>query len=504
MFVSSLRLARGSALRGALCAAFLVTMASPAAATPPEPLPTPEGTWAGRLALPGGANLTLVFHLQRAEGVTGDGPIPLIGTMDSPDQGARGIPIPTGSWAGDSVRLDIPAIQGGFEGRLIHPDTLSGVWVQGAARFPLDLVRSDPQALAARVRPQDPVGPRPYVERPFRVRNDEAALELAGTLTLPQGAGPHPAVVLISGSGPQNRDSEIMGHRPFLVLADHLTRAGIAVLRLDDRGVGESQGDLSQATSSDLATDVLAAVRTLAQTPGIDAGRIGLVGHSEGGLIAPWVETRAAPGEVAFLVLLAGPGLPGREILQAQGALILRAAGLPEAGVALQQSVQALILDVVEAEADDAVRGMRVTEVLKARLAELSLTEKQEYMGITPENEAAWIEGQVRVLSGPWLRAFLSHDPRPILSQVRVPVLALNGEVDLQVPPRENLGAIAAALREGGNPDFTIRTLPSLNHLFQTAPTGHPSEYAVIDETFAPAALEAISSWILERVRPQP
>lgn len=466
------------------------------------------GSWAGRLEVPGAPSLALVFHLEQTAAadtaaLAGDSvPVRLefAGTMDSPDQGVRGIPIPRGTLVGDTVRLEIPAIMGGFEGRFIAPDTLVGEWVQGGARLPLVLVRTDPAYLGARVRPQDPFGPLPYTEQSFRVVNPDAQIELAGTLTLPPGPGPHPAAVLISGSGPQNRDSELFGHRPFYVLADHLTRAGIAVLRLDDRGVGGSGGDLSQSTSEDLASDILQAVRALAEVSEVDPAQIGLIGHSEGGLIAPWVETRAQPNEVKFVVLLAGPGLRGRAILEAQSTLILRASGAPEIAVELQRGIQSLILDVVEAEPDEAIRRERVARALEARLAELSAAERSFLLAIPPGEDAAWVEGQARAVGGPWLRAFLAHDPAPILSQVRAPVLALNGALDLQVPPRENLGAIEAALLAGGNPDVTVRVIPSLNHLFQTAQTGHPSEYGVIGETFAPVALEAISSWILARV----
>jgi uncharacterized protein len=498
----------------------------------PGPAAGLEGSWAGKLSVPGApAPLTLVFHLSvAAPSDAGAGGVS--GTMDSPDQGVTGIPIPRGTLRGDTVNLEIPAIQGGFEGVRVHPDTLVGTWVQSVARLPLVLVRTDPEALATRRRPQDPIPPLPYEERPFTVLNEAAGVRLEGTLTLPiapgrspdaggagagaagagaagagaAGAGavrrgPFPAVVLISGSGAQNRDSEIFGHRPFLVLADHLTRAGVAVLRLDDRGVGGSEGTLATVTSEDLAGDVLAAVRALAAVPEVDPRQIGLVGHSEGGLIAPWVETMAAPGEVAFLVFLAGPGLPGRAILEAQGDLILRTGGAPEPLLRLQRELQGLILDLVVEEPDPTLRAARLRGALDGFLAGIPAAERTGLLGIPAGGEAEWIRVQVQGAESPWLRAFLLHDPVPVLEQVRVPVLALNGALDLQVPPRENLDAIEGALRRGGNPDVTARVLPELNHLFQTAPTGHPSEYGVLDETFAPAALLAISEWILARVR---
>jgi pimeloyl-ACP methyl ester carboxylesterase len=338
-------------------------------------------------------------------------------------------------------------------------------------------------------RPQDPQPPFPYSTEETAYSNGD--IHLAGTLTLPPGEGPFPAVVLITGSGAQNRDEELLGHRPFLVLADHLTRAGIAVLRVDDRGVGGSTGSVPQSTSADFAGDVLAGVRFLKGHPRIAPGRIGLLGHSEGGLIAPLAASRSA--DVAFIILLAGPGVPGAEILPAQVEAIDRASGMPEERIRKQVDLTRADLRLMRAEKDPtALRAQ-----LKKLFAEHSdaLDPKEIQAGGTD----ALVEQQVKAFSSPWFRYFLDYDPRPVLRLVRVPVLALNGELDRQVPVEQNLPAIEQALREGKNPDVTVRRMPGLNHLFQTARTGSPAEYSTIDETLSPALLDTVTHWILER-----
>ena len=303
---------------------------------------------------------------------------------------------------------------------------------------------------------------------------------LSGTLTLPKAVVRAPAVLLISGSGPQDRDELVFGHRPFLVLADHLTRQGVAVLRMDDRGIGKSTGQFATATSEDFADDAAAGVSFLQKHARINPARIGLVGHSEGGLVAPLVATRA-PG-VAYLVLLAAPGVDGAAILIEQSARIGRAAGMSEEAITQNQGMQRKIFEIVRTEPDQAAR----LEKIKATLAGLP---------------AGAAESQARQASLPWFRFFLAHDPAAVLEKVKQPVLALTGSLDLQVPPTQNMPPIKAALERGGNRDVTIDTPEGLNHLFQTAKTGALTEYSAIEETFAPAALERISTWIASRVK---
>jgi fermentation-respiration switch protein FrsA (DUF1100 family) len=442
--------------------------------TPPEM--GAAGHWAGTLSVPG-AELRLVFHIERDEDSV------LSGTLDSPDQGAYGLRLSTVTEEAGAVVFAIASLGGRYTGQLSADSrTIDGQWAQGGGSFPLDLERGDASALALK-RPQEPQPPYPYEVMDVGFENPQAGIRLAGTLTVPPGDGPHPSVALISGSGPQDRDESVFGHRPFFVLADYLTRRGIAVLRYDDRGIGESSGDFSIATTPDFAGDALAAVAWLKSHPRVDPGRIGLVGHSEGAMVAPMVANLS--GDVAFVVLLAGTGVNGRDLLVMQAKAINRASGLSEALVEQNSALQQQILDVVVTAGNDT----EAAEQARAILAQAGLT--------GPPADA-----QVRALLSPWMKYFLVYDPLPALRELSIPVLALNGEKDTQVPPTENLLPTAEALQEGGNPDVTAEVLPGLNHLFQTAATGAPSEYAGIEETFSPEALAKIADWIAERTGP--
>jgi len=318
---------------------------------------------------------------------------------------------------------------------------------------------------------------------------------LAGTLTVPEGVGPFPAALLITGSGAQNRDEELLGHKPFWVIADHLSRNGIAVLRVDDRGVGDSGGDPRLATTEDFAGDVLAGVRFLAAQEGIDAGAIGLVGHSEGGIIAPMVAARS--DEVAYIVLLAGTGLPGLDIMVMQLEATQRSIGRPEDNIARQTVAQRRLLEL-------AASGAGLPEITEgvAELTRIQISAMPEDQRPATEQLEPGIEAQAAQLTLPWFRFFLTFDPRTALQRVNAPTLALNGALDTQVPAAENLEAIRAALEAGGNSDVTVQELEGLNHLFQTAETGSPGEYADIEETFSPRALQIMTEWILDRVGP--
>jgi len=431
------------------------------------------GTWAGTLNAAGQA-LPLVFHIERDE--SGD----LSGTLDSPDQGAYGLRLSTVEENAGAVVFAIAPLGGEYKGRLSEDGAgIEGQWAQGGGIFPLNLELTDAEALAPE-RPQEPQPPFSYEALDVDFENPEAEVRLAGTLTIPAGEGPHPAVILITGSGPQDRDETVFGHRPFFVLADYLTREGIAVLRYDDRGIGKSTGDLAVATTPDFAGDALSAVAYLKTRSEVDPAKIGLLGHSEGAIVAPIAANRSE--DIAFVVLLAGTGVNGKDLLVMQAKAINRASGLPESAVEQRSKVQERLLEVVAEAENDSAAAEQAREVL----AEAGLT-----------GSAA--ETQVRAVLSPWMKYFLVYDPLPELRQMSVPVLALNGEKDTQVPPTENLLPVEEALREGGNLDVTAEILPGLNHLFQTAETGSPTEYAGIEETFSPAALQKIAEWIVER-----
>lgn len=450
------------------------------AVTPPSPENAPiVGHWHGTLEVGGGMELPVIFHIRDSDGS-------LKATLDSPNQGANGIPVATVTFEAPRVELELPVVNGHFEGELEDVDTIHGTWSQNGMSFDLVLERGE-ESVALPNRPQEPKAPFPYKTEEVRVASAGKGVTLAGTLTLPDSQAPSPAAILISGSGAQNRDEELMGHKPFLVLADHLTRNGIAVLRMDDRGVGESSGIFAVATSADFADDVLGAVEFLDERA--DIGPIGLIGHSEGGLIAPMVANRSP--KVRFVVLMAGPGVIGEEILYAQAELLIKASGGTDMMAAANRSNQEAIFAIVREEEDPAKRRDRLqTAILEALSAQ----------GLSSEAREAQARAQLTQLMTPWFRYFLTYDPKPALEKLECPVLAIIGEKDLQVPAKENLEAIESALARGGNADFEVKELPSLNHLFQTAETGSMGEYAQIEETMAPLTLETMAQWIVEHV----
>ncbi len=469
-----------------ICSALMLALgATPGGAAAQVPGPDAfVGTWEGLLDA-GAAQLRLVFHVEQGNG--GE----LTGSMDSPDQGANGIPATSVSVDGRSLTFTIADLGATFEGVLSDDASqIEGTFSQGPANIPLTIERTDASTEAER--PQNPYPPFPYRSEPVAFDNDQAGVTLAGTLTIPEGAGPFPGAVLVSGSGPQDRDESLMGHKPFLVLSDHLTRNGIAVLRYDDRGVSESSGEFASATTQDFAYDALAATRFLGARP--DVGAVGIVGHSEGGLIGPMAAT--VSDDVAFVVMLAGPGLPGSEILELQAELIGRAAGSPEEAIDYNREVQRRLFKVLQEEPDPEAAEPRLRSVLEE--APAGLPEGLREAAAEATNPEV-IDTQVQQINSPWFRFFLPFDPRPTLERVEVPVLALFGEKDLQVPAEVNLREVRAALERGGNPDATTTMLPTLNHLFQESVTGAPSEYGGISQTMSPVALEAISSWITER-----
>jgi len=411
------------------------------------------GIWQGALSV-GQAKLRLVLKISVSEDGT------LKGALDSPDQGVSDIPASGVQISGDSVVVMIASIHGTYEGVLgSGKDSLHGTWKQGGMSFPLSLARS--KSVPEIRRPQIPAKPYPYGEEEVSYENKAAGVRLTGTLTLPRETGPEglkgpfPAVILITGSGPQDRDESLFGHKPFLVLADYLTRRGIAVLRVDDRGIGGSTGSVLQATTADFAGDVLAGVGFLKQRADIDKTRIGLIGHSEGGIVAPLVAAESP--DVAFMVLMAGTGLTGEEILVLQTGLIARAAGTTEEEIGKTLARNQQLYTILKSEQDSTSRSEKLTAYLRSTWDEWGT----EYQKQGMEMEKA-ITPQVRQMTSPWFRFFLTFDPRATLKKVRCPVLAINGENDLQVPPAENLREISKALRDGGNTRVTIKELPGI------------------------------------------
>jgi len=452
------------------------------AATPASNL---EGAWEGALDI-GATKLRLALKVTKSA----DGA--LAAKFGSLDQGAIDLLVDVISLKDGALHFEINRLQVVFDGALNKEGSeIAGQFKQGGASFPLTLKRvSRPTTLN---RPQEPKPPYPYDEEEVSYENKRDGVKLAGTLTLPRGKSSFPAVILITGSGAQNRNEEMLGHKPFLVLADYLTRQGIAALRVDDRGVGGSTGSVSNSTSENFGFDVLAGIEFLKNHKGVNPKQIGLIGHSEGGLIAPMVAAQS--NDVAFIVMLAGPGLPGEEILHLQSELILKANGADAEAVARQRAAQEMIFTLLKQEKDNTVLEKKLREEFDKRIASASEAEKGK------AKQAA--EAQIKQALSPWFRYFLTYDPRTALAKVKCPAMALNGENDMQVPATENLREIEATLKAAGNKDVTIMRLPKLNHLFQTSKTGSPSEYGKIEETFAPFALNIIGDWILKHTAGQ-
>jgi uncharacterized protein len=456
----------------------------PLAAQDVSKTPKLDGFWLGTLKA-GAQELRVAFTIVATEGK-------LTATFASIDQGVAGLLVKEVTYQDGKVHFDIPAIKGTFEGKMKQDGTeIEGEWNQGV-KLPLALKRVD--KLPTAKRPQEPKRPFPYREEEITYENKKAKVKFAGTLTLPQGDGPFPAVVMITGSGPQDRDEEILGHKPFLVIADYLTRRGIAVVRVDDRGVGGSTGDNNTSTSADFAEDALCGVAFLKGRKEIDAKNIGLIGHSEGGLVGPLAASQSK--DVAFVVMLAGPGLPGEQILIEQNKLILQSVGASKETIARQLKWLSIALPIIKEEADGKAAKKRVLEELAKWKETADENEKKDVAEFVKP-----LQGAVGQLTTKWFRFFLSYDPRPALRKVQCPVLALNGEKDLQVPCKANLAEISKALREGDNREFMIQELPDLNHLFQRCKTGGVQEYGAIEETIAPVVLETMADWITGHVR---
>lgn len=439
-----------------------------------------DGNWDGMVNR-NGVDLRLILRIST-------GPRGTIATLDSPDMGAVILPVAELARDGQAVSFAVPAGATRFRGTLaLDGSRISGAWTR--AGFPesqVTFARRPAGAMAPppRAHPQEPRPPFPYRSEDVRFANLRApGVTLAGTLTLPAGRGPFPAAILISGSGAQDRDETLFGHKPFAVLADRLTRAGIAVLRYDDRGTAASSGAFAGATSADFATDANAAFAFLGGRPEIDGARIGFIGHSEGGMVGPMAAMDNP--RVAYLVLLAGPGTSIRSLLDAQRRAIGQSQGLSEADLDRSQGLQDAMVSIAASD--------RSAADAQAALRALLTDESMRAAGIPPLQRDA----MALLILDPWFRYFARYDPAPALARIRVPVLAINGSLDRQVIAAPNLAGIRAAL--AGNPDVTVTEIPGLNHLFQTARTGAMGEYADIEETVAPRALDIVTDWIRAR-----
>lgn len=434
------------------------------------------GSWNGKLVLPNGTSLTLVFHITQ----TNQG---YASTFDSPDQGVKGVPTGATTFNNNTLSISIPSIMASYKGEWKENGRMEGTFTQGI-HLPLNLIKGE---VVKPKRPQEPHEPFPYHTEEVQFRNKQAGITLAGTLTLPQQQKNFPVVILVTGSGPQDRNEELFGHKPFWVIADYLTRKGIAVLRFDDRGVGKSEGDFKSSDGDDFEADAAAAFEYLKSRKGINSKKIGFLGHSEGGSIA---FTQAARNkEVAFIIALAAPGVKGDSLMLRQAELIGKSQGATDVSWEIQKPILRNRYALLTKN--------RSNELLKQELYE-DVTRTIPAESLKDEHIKQQIEDGINTMTSPWYLHFMRHDPTDDLQKIHCPVLALNGERDVQVDAEMNLTAIESNITKNGNKQVTIKKYPNLNHLFQYCKNGTLSEYGQLEETIYPEVLQDIANWILK------
>jgi pimeloyl-ACP methyl ester carboxylesterase len=432
-----------------------------------------EGAWSGNLNVQG-MKIPLVLHIVQ----NGDS---LSSTMDSPAQGAKGIAIDKTGFTNHQLNFEIKALSVSYEGRL-EGDSIAGIFTQGGANLSL-VFKKSPDKKEVLHRPQTPTPPFDYAIEDVSFTNASEGNILAGTLTTPHHKTQFPVAIMITGSGAQDRDETIFGHKPFWVIADHLAKNGIGVLRLDDRGVGGSSAGKANATSADFATDIDAAVNFLVKK---GFKNIGLIGHSEGGFIAPMVANKNK--NVKFIVSMAGPGIPNDEVMVLQLEAMNKVLGIPDSVMKWNLDFSKSLYGFVKS-----YTGNNLQSDLKAYVLNYLKTDSGQ---ITSDKTEAFATSTVGQVGSEWFQYFLKHDPRPDIEKLKIPVLALNGTKDMQVIAKENLAGWKTALEKAKNKNFKIVSLTGLNHLFQEAKTGAPMEYGEIEQTISPQALDVITSWI--------
>lgn len=448
------------------------------------------GTWEGKLNI--GPGLRIIFHFLE----TPSGSIKA--TADSPDQSAYGLKCDTVIFQErEVVRVEMHALNAVFSGRLMDDSTLNGQFTQNAT-YPLLLKKGNFQPPAPPKRPQTPHPPYPYKSEDVEYDNAEHSLHYGATITIPNGKGPFPAALLVTGSGAQNRDEELANHKVFAVLADALTKNGMVVLRVDDRGVGKSTGVFADATSEDFAKDVNTSLDYLLSRPEVDKKKTGLIGHSEGGMIVPMVASKR--NDIDFAILLAAPGIKIDSLMAEQNAAILRSVGISQASInAYIPLYKKLMKEIIYAK-DTTEAYRKVGELFRQWIPSIDSATRKE-LGFDSETSIRNVTSVlVEGFSGKWFKYFLSFDPGPYLRQLKCKVLALNGEKDIQVNASSNLQAIESALKKSGSKEYTVQKLPGLNHLFQTCKTCTLQEYGELEETFSPAALQIINDWLKKYV----
>jgi uncharacterized protein len=397
----------------------------------------------------------------------------------------------------DSLTLDMPVVSGKFRARILSDTIMDGQWFQGGN---LGLRLHKVEKIVGSNRPQTPIPPFPYQVKEVEFDNQKTKLHYGATITIPEGKGPFAALLLITGSGAQDRDETIMSHKPFAVLADYLTRQGLIVMRVDDRGMGKSTGDFSKSTSADFAVDVSNSLDYLKAQPKVDQHKLGLMGHSEGGMIAPMVA--ADRHDIDFIILLAGPGEKIGKLMEEQNAGILLSAGINKDAVQSFRNFYPNIIDAVTSSDNPAVAEEKINQALDSWR---KTTPKNHVLATTgiydDSSQVKYVNAMTQVMYNPWFLYFLRFDPAPYLEKLDCKVFALNGEKDLQVVPHSNLEGIKQALQKSKSKSFEVHEIPGLNHLFQTCKKCTIQEYGQLEETFSPVALKMIGDWIGKEIK---
>lgn len=412
----------------------------------------------------------------------------ITGRLDSPDQGQRDLPFTAARITRDSVTIGASYLDLEIAIPVARTDVRQSRLTQHGVVSFVEFRRGDAGQLR---RPQEPRRPFPYNEREVRFAG-RSSVPLAGTLTVPEGRGPHPAVVLISGSGAQDRDETVAGHKPFLVLADHLTRQGYAVLRFDDRP------NAIRMTLDDRANDVKGAIAFLRNQADIDARRIGLLGHSEGGVVAPMI-TRA-DRDIAFLIMLGAPAVSGHQVLEAQSTAMLRATGLNEPDIRIDSLIRSTVFDVLRMNPPDAAIAQRVDSAVARWMRGLDPVDRKRADAWFAARTAARDSAAIALWTSPWFKSLFHHDPAPLLRGTDVPLLALYGSLDLQIPPAASLAALQRHFAGSRRRLLTAELLTGVNHMLQPAQSGTMDEYRTIEQTIAERVFSVLDSWLQRHV----
>lgn len=445
------------------------------------------GIWSGTLKTPANTEITFIFSIENTDSG-------LHSTMAVPTLGASNLKPQKTIFEGKELFIDASNL--GMQYRGIMNDTtgqIAGIYEEGGMKLSLTLAKGMPE-LKNEDRMQTPKEPYPYHTEEVVFENSSANVNLAGTFSKPKGKGRFPVVILISGSGRHDRDGTMARHRPFLVLSDYLTKQGIAVLRFDDRGFGDSTGDFDQATTADFAQDVLSAVDYLKNRSDIDIENIGLIGHSEGGIIAPMVARQSE--DISFIVCLAATGISGKELT------VMQSKSLRSFPVEDEESFEKNIRRAIDIILSDQNNELK-RQSLRAHYESFWPTILRP-LGAADENIKQFIDQEIEAALSPWKAFFLHHNPANDFSRLSIPVLSLMGDKDIQVDPSLNQSAIRNALVKGGNTSFKIITLEGVNHLIQSCDTGFVDEYSKIEETISPKAMQEISLWIETIIEAQP